>query len=169
MRLLLLFITMLLLQHSGAAAVAPASTTFPEAKAINRVSPEPGFLSLRLKDVRKILGRKLTLKEKIAFKVFQWKIKKGVKFTRAEKVSKKGKAALILGIVALATLFIPFVNIFTLPAAILAIVFGNSAKRENPEDKQARVGVLLGWITIGLIMVILVIALALLSSSSFWF
>ena len=43
--------------------------------------------SMKTKEAKKILGRKLTLKEKISLKIAQYKIKKGL------KVKEKGKSS----------------------------------------------------------------------------
>ena len=114
-----------------------------------------------------MLGRKLKLKEKIAFKLFQWKLKKGLLHKKEER-SQKGKTALILGIIGIATLFIPYLILASIPCAILAIVFGNQAKKSDPGDGNAKAGVILGWVTIGVFIIALAIVIAVLSSGSFW-
>jgi hypothetical protein len=50
----------------------------------------------------------------------------------------------------------------SIPLAILAIVTGSKAKREDPKNKKARAGVTLGIITLAFIVVIgLIVALVL--------
>jgi hypothetical protein len=110
-------------------------------------------------------GRKLKLKEKLAIKVYQWKLKKGFTIPRKEETKdKKGNTAMILGIVAIACLVIPYLVIASIPCAILAIVFGNQARKENPNDSRAKAGVILGWVTLGLILLALAIVVVVLSS-----
>lgn len=109
--------------------------------------------TLKIKEIEKSTGRKLTLKEKISFKIFQWQIKRELKVPEAG-VKDNGKTAFILGLVGLISLFIPVLNLASIPLAILAIVIGNKAKRENPYDKKARTAVKLGIITLALLVII---------------
>lgn len=131
--------------------------------------PRKTIQSLRIRDVQQLIGRKLTLKEKISFKILQWKMKKGKKLTLNKSKSDKGTVALVLGIAALVFLFLPFVVLLSLPAAILAIVLGNDVKKTDPDSKNAKVAVILGWVAIGLFITALVVALVVLTSSGFWF
>ena len=128
----------------------------------NPVNPMQQFSTLSVKEVQKLAGRKLKLKERIAFKIFQWKLKKDLKSPKKEGETDKGKTALTLGICAAVALFIPFVNLASIPLAILAIVIGSKAKKEDPKNKKARTGVTLGIATLAFIIVIgLIVALVL--------
>lgn len=109
--------------------------------------------TFKIKAIEKATGRKLTLKEKIAVKIFQWQIKRELKGPK-EGVKDNGKTAFILGLVGLISLVIPVLNLASIPLAILAIVIGNKAKRENPYDKKARTAVKLGIITLALLLII---------------
>lgn len=133
------------------------------------VNPYSYLSSMKVREVEKLLGRKMKFKEKLSFKAFQWSIKKGIYPGKPSEKSKKGNTALILGIVAIASLFIPYLNIASIPCAILAIIFGNQAKKTNPDDGQAKAGVILGWVTLGLIILATIIVVAWLSSGGFWF
>ena len=111
--------------------------------------------SLKTKEVQKLIGRKLTLKEKISFLI--------LKHTTGRKAqSKKGNTALIFGIVGvglfLIGLFVPFVILGAIAGAIVAIVLGSGAKNQDPSDQKARAAVLLGWITLGATALLLIIA-----------
>ena len=110
---------------------------------------------MKVRDVQKLTGKKMTLREKIAFGVLKHKMKK------KEAGSPKGKTSFILGIAGLgllvAGLFIPYVILLALGAAIIAIVMGSDAARKNPDDRKAHTGKLLGWITLGLICLILIL------------
>jgi len=55
-------------------------------------------------------------------------------------------------------LFFPYVILGALVAAILAIILGSNAKRLDSSDSKARAAVLLGWITLGAIALLLIIA-----------
>ena len=126
-------------------------------------SPE-GIFSMKVKDVEKFIGRKLSLKERIAYKIFKHRI-----FKAAQKNdnSDKGQLSFILGIVGLVILFIPYLGLVALPCAILAVVFGYEARRADPSNRKARTGIILGWITIGLFVLALLLAIAILSSITF--
>ena len=128
---------------------------------VNRL---PGITKVKIKTLEKILGRKLKLKEKAAIKLYQWKVRKGIHFPREESNPNKGRTAMILGIVAIASLFIPYVNIASLPCAILAIIFGNQARKADPKDSKALTGVILGWVTIGIFILAVAILIIVLSS-----
>ncbi|HUR67561.1 MAG TPA: hypothetical protein VMZ03_14505 [Chitinophagaceae bacterium] len=148
--------------------------------------------SMKVKELQQLTGRKLTLKEKLGFSILKHQVKKGnggrmaelfVKriLTKNDPVTKKhgkkaeetskGQTALVFGIIGLvlliAGLFIPYVIIGSLVASILAIVLGSVAKKENPSDTKASTAKLLGWITLGLIA-LLIIAVAVALSAWGW-
>jgi uncharacterized protein involved in cysteine biosynthesis len=107
----------------------------------------------RLKDWRQVYGRKLSFREKISWLVVKKQLRKN-KFPAPGKIRDRGKTALTLGILSLVFLFIPFVNLASLPLAILAIIKGNEARHSDPYDRRGKTAVKLGWITIGLLVVI---------------
>jgi hypothetical protein len=120
------------------------------------------FTSLKIKDVQKLIGRKLTIKEKISFLI----IKHALKKKAAE--SKQGQTALGFGIAGavmlILGLFIPYVIIGALIAGILAVVLGSVAKKQDRSDKKAYAATLLGWITLGAIALILILAIIIVSA-----
>jgi FtsH-binding integral membrane protein len=122
--------------------------------------------SLKLKEFQKLAGRKLTIREKIGFLILKHKINHPRKTD-----TSKGQTALVFGIVALGLfvlgLFVPYVIIASLISSIVAIVSGSVALRNNRNDKKAFAGKLLGWITFGLIALLLVLAIIWLSSWGF--
>lgn len=119
--------------------------------------------SLKVKDLQKMLGRKLTLKEKVSFFILKQKVRH-----KAKESNSDGQSAFIVGLVALGLLviglFVPYVIVGSLVAAILAIVMGSMTKKKNPDDPKAKAGQLLGWITLGLIALLLIIAAIIISS-----
>ncbi len=125
------------------------STIYPQEEILKK------FTSLKIKEVQKLIGRKLTIKEKISFLILKATSKKKDK-------TNQGATALGFGIVALATLviglFVPYVIIVALVASILAIVLGSMAKKQDPSDKKAHGGLILGWITLALIALFLIVA-----------
>jgi hypothetical protein len=91
-----------------AGLIATANYTYPVEKpeayqmATGLITPSSSsytFISnLKIKEVEKLLGRKMKLKEKLAFKLYQWKLKKELK-KKADETDNKGETAFILGIV----------------------------------------------------------------------
>lgn len=130
----------------GATIPGPSPTLF------TRIS------SLKEKDLRKQLGRKLTIKEKVAFFFLKKKAKK-----MAKEYGKAGESAYVAGLIAVGLLltglfFVPLL-LGSLVAAIVAIASGSKALKLDRGNKKAKTGKLLGWITIvsliGLIIAIL--------------
>ena len=131
--------------------------------------PAPSLLNLttaKIKDIEKLLGRKMKFKEKIAFKVYQWEFKKGLTNNKEEGKKDKGKTAMILGIIGLASIFVPYLAIISIPCTILALVFGYQAKKANPSDSKARTAVILGWITVGVYVLVIALVIAFLAAWS---
>ena len=79
----------------------------------------------------------------------------------------KGETALIFGIGSLALLSLsflfPYAIFGAIVAAIVAIIAGGAARKKDPSDKKAKTAKLLGWITLGLIAALVIIAVATLS------
>jgi hypothetical protein len=149
--------------------------------------------SMKIRDFQKLAGHRLSFKEKIACFVIRSKAKHYLKkgFSEADLLfiqkaikknnpgaaeagdekSSQGQTALIFGIAGLALLllglFVPFVLLLSLGSAIVAVAIGSSAYKKNKNDAQAHTGKLLGWITLGLIAV-LIIAVAIIISSWSW-
>jgi cytochrome c-type biogenesis protein CcmH/NrfG len=124
--------------------------------------------SLKIKDIQKLTGKKFTLKEKIAILILKHKIKRQQKRAAREEKKSEGQTAFTFGIIALvlliAGLFLPYVILGSLIAAIIAIVTGSMAKKKDPNDRKAHAGKLMGWITLGLIALLLALAVALLAA-----
>jgi hypothetical protein len=148
-----LFCVMLLFCLPAFSSTPPADSATTIAMAnINKV-----ITSLKVRDFQKITGKKMSLKQKISFGVLKHKLKK-------ESVSSKdGQKSLIFAITGavllIVGLFVPFVILAALAAAIVAVVVGSSAQRKNPDDRQAYSGTLLGWITLGLIGALFIAAI----------
>lgn len=169
-----------LLCTSAQAATTPtAPVSDPAPTIINKLS------SLTLKEAQQLAGRKFTLKEKIGFWLFKKQVRKGQekgfsktafykafskKARRADEPGSKGMAALSFGIASVIFLilgfFIPYIIIVSPIAAILAIVLGTIAKKKDPDDTKGQIGKLLGWISLG-VFVALIIAVAIAFSDGF--
>ena len=158
----LLFLFFLVTANSFASA--PISDRAPEEISTYGKSEHDSALAVLIhqspKAISKLLGRKLTFKEKISLTLLKWK---GNKIPPDERVySRDGNTAQTLGIIALAALLVfPLASI---PLGILAITKGNKALRENENDGAARTGKTLGIISLSLFAVLILVIIALLSS-----
>ena len=164
----MIIISILIFIFQPSHAIIKPFNSFSNSPAIT-ISPSiPDISTLKVKEVEKLLNRKLKLKEKIALKILQWKLKKEIKSKKGESKSDLGKTSMILGIIGIGVLLIPYLAIASIPCAILAIVFGNNARKVNRDDRKAKTGVILGWITIGLIILALALIVAILATWSGW-
>jgi hypothetical protein len=123
-------------------------------------------LSLKLKDLQKIAGRKLTLKEKIGFGILKHQMR------RHASNAGTGQVSLILGVVSIVALVailaaVSFIWV-SLAFGIAAIITGSISIKKNPNDKQAKTGRLLGWISVAIIAAILLVALAVTTTGLSW-
>lgn len=142
-------------------SVKSASVSFLPVNQTSSVeNPHPSTLKLKAKDVEKLLGRKLTLKERMGLFLLK----------RLPAEANAGRTALTFGILAAALfvlgLFVPYVIIGAFIAAIVAIVLGTVAKKENPSDRKAVAATLLGWITLGATALLLLLAVLVVAA---WF
>jgi hypothetical protein len=123
--------------------------------------------SLPTKDIQKLIGRKLTLKEKISLFILKQKLRH-----RSKESVNAGDISMILGIAGLVFLLLAFLLPYFLGAsiasAIVAIVTGHRTRKKDPANKKAKIGKLLGWITLGLISLFFIIILIELSSIGSW-
>ena len=119
--------------------------------------------TMKLKEFQRLVGRKLTFKEKVGFFVLKHRMKH-----QQNDTDKQGQTAYILGLVGLGLfvlgLFVPYVILGSLVAAIMAIVTGSTAKKKDGENRKAKAGKLLGWITLSLIVVTLILAVIVVAS-----
>ena len=145
--------------------------------------------SYKIKKLQQIIGRNFTLKEKFSFWILKFQLKHSKNNSLAKRlvnnlinkkaISKrrtgnledtgtKGQTAFVFGFIAVgllvAGLFIPYVILGSLVSAILAIAIGTVASKKDPSDGKARAGKLMGWITLGLIALLIILAVALISS-----
>ena len=123
--------------------------------------------SLKIKDVQKMIGRKLTLKEKISFLILRHQLKQ-----KADSKKSLSKTALTLGFIAVVLLigglFLPPLLIGSLIGGILSLVLGTLARKDDHSDKKAQAAILLGWITLGLLALLLLVIVIILASWSWY-
>ncbi|MEO5944413.1 MAG: hypothetical protein ABIP30_10270 [Ferruginibacter sp.] len=125
---------------------------------------------LSIKEIQLLSGRKLTFKEKIALKIYKSNPGFFNRFTDStdqKKLENKARWAKRLGIGSLISLFIPFVDILALPAAIIAIVFGKATQNKVKNKRDSKQGITFGIITIGAILLMVTLIIIILSSFGF--
>ncbi len=161
MQKFILYLTLVCFQFSFAGS--RYATTIPASGIIN---PAPAGLSkkissMEMRDLKKVLGRKATLKEKIAILYLKHKVKKA-------KAKDAAHSALTMGFIAIgllvAGLFIPYVIIAAFIAGVLALVMGGMAKKPGEDNRKAKTAQLLGGITLAAIALILLAAVILVAS-----
>ena len=172
MRTLPLFIIILIffnaISITGKAATFPANVKQASRdSALNVSYTWEQLASMKPKEAEKLLGTKMTLREKLAFKLAQAKLKKAIK-AKEEGKSSEGQTAFVLALIGLIVLFIPYVNIASIPLAILGIVKGSRAKKINKNDSKAQTAIVLGIVTLGLIVLALILAIIWLASWSWY-
>lgn len=170
--LILLLAPVFFIQPAGATSIpATEVSLLPENKVPGKI---PDWITMKVRDFEKFTGKKLSLKEKFAFKILQLKVKRQLQHPAKEKgkdKSKKGQTSMILGIIGLCLLIVPIVNILSIasiPLAIMAIITGAKARKINKEDKMAKTGIILGIITLGLIVLAIILLIALIINGGFW-
>ena len=151
----------------GYGNVLPPTLTSSASTVSGDPLPVEGIAKMKIKEAEKLLGRKLTLKEKIAFKIAQWKLKKGLK-AKAEGKSSKGQTAFVLSLIGLCLLIVPYAGIASLPLAIIGLVMGSQAKKADPDDTKAKTAIILSLVTLGLIVLAFLLVLAIIASGGFW-
>ena len=161
-------------------AIVSAQKTFAETVpfAFENVKPAVSFsdsnlsvFNLSVKKIEKLAGRKLSFKEKIAVKIYKHNPSLYERFadsTEDKKLEKKALWSKWLGIGSLIGLFIPVVNLLSLPAAIIAIVFGASTQDNINTKKNARQGITFGIITIAIILVVAALVVLIVSALGGW-
>lgn len=153
-KLYLLILGLLFSFHSIGAAI-------PEGP----VDPKPReWKKVNARTIEKMTGKKLTLLDKVKLTLLKWKLSKlSDKEEMTEKQKKQATASLILGIASFGLMFIPYVGILSIPAAILAIIFGVKSLKGNSNTKGI-IGLAFGSATIVVIILLIII----LASGGFW-
>lgn len=125
------------------------------------------FTNLSVKEIEKLAGRKLSFKEKIAVKIYKHNpslYKRFADSTEEKKLEKKALWSKWLGIGSLIGLFIPGVGLLSVPAAIIAIVFGISTQDKVKNKRNARQGITFGIITLAIIVLLVALVVVIVSS-----
>jgi hypothetical protein len=156
----ILFTAFLLISLSGYTASIPSVSGTMKENPESRVIPPSQSISaknlatLKVRDYEKMSGRKLSLKEKFAFKLMQVKLKKDLKKKSKGEYSSRSKTAFILSILSLATmLLIPL----SVVLSVISIILASKSLKANPEDKKAKTAMGLSILALGIIVVGLLI------------
>jgi hypothetical protein len=119
--------------------------------------------SMKLKEFQRLAGRKLSFKEKIAFLVLKHQLKH-----HATDEDKDGQLPFILGLSSVGLLiiglFVPVLLLGALVAGIAAVVTGSMAKKKDGDNRKANAGKLMGWITLGALALLAILAIVLVAS-----
>lgn len=165
--LLILVVFIFSFSIQGSANNLPTLTSSVSTLQNDPPAPMDRLAKMKIKEVEKLLGRKMSLKEKLAFKITQLKLKKELK-AKAEGKSSKGQTAFILSLIGLCLILVPYGFFASLPLAIVGLVMGSQAKKENPDDGKAKTAIVLSLVTLGLIALVVLLAIAIVASGLFW-
>ncbi len=120
------------------------------------------LLTSKPAEIEKWTGKKLKLVEKIQLKLFQKKYRSAlapIEGEPTERQKKQGKISMILGIISVVFLFIPYINLIAIPAAIIALVLGIKSVKDNG-NTQGLIGLITGAVTLFLFFIALILVAA---------
>jgi hypothetical protein len=110
--------------------------------------------TMKLRDLEKLTGCRFTLIEKLAFKIYQAKLKKQNRKAIKTDTPKRSKIAFILSLLSLATVvLIPL----SLVLAVISILLAAKSIKQNEYDRKAKTAMGLSILAIGIIVVGLMI------------
>lgn len=118
--------------------------------------------TLSPKQFEKATGKKLRFKDRIAYRVLQWKLRKKGHEVIDERQRKQGNLSLLFGIASVVFLFIPVLGILAPGLAIAAIVLGIMSLKGN-SNTAGIVGIICG----GTVIFLFLLAIAVLAGG--WF
>lgn len=146
----------------------------PGAKTINPSHSFPGnlnalslhdFLKLTPKKYYELTGKKMTLKEKLAFTILQSKLKKHLPDDKdVPRKNNLGMLSLLFGAGAWVFAFIPAIGVISLGFAVAAVVLGILGLGRKKGDTKSIIGLVLG----GLFLLLVVVAIASFASGSWY-
>lgn len=144
-----------------------AAPVLPTTTLSNNMAIPPSIENLLLlspKNFEKATGLHLSFKEKIGYRILQWKLQKQLRLAdKADgdisKAEKHSKNALFCGIVTwgalLLGLAVPVFGLFSIPFAIAAVIFGAVSLNKTSNNTRSIVGIILG----GLYLILFALAL----------
>ena len=111
------------------------------------------LLLLSPKKFEKATGLHLSFKEKIGYRILQWKLQKQLRLAGKtdgdiSKAERSSKNALFCGIVTwgalLLSLALPVIGLFSIPFAIAAVIFGAISLNKTSNNTRSIIGIVLG-------------------------
>jgi len=158
-RILLFFF--LIFSFVSYASVSPGPVT----------SPQFDLRKIKIKDLEKLSNKKLTLLQKIKLKIVFKAFGKLENRAITEQQKKQANAAMILGIGSLVLLPLAFTSIgiialLSIPAAIAAVILGRKSLKGN-SNKQGKIGVITGAITLSAIVLYTLLVIIFFSGFTF--
>lgn len=151
--------------------IAVCILLFSSSNSFAIVSPDPtskyNLKKIKVEDIERLTGTKLTLLQKIRFYILKKKLQKPKASQEITEQQKKwARASMLLGIGSIlffllsGVLLAGFLFVLALTAAILAIIFGAKSLKGN-SNTEGIIGVVTGGLTLALIVVgIIILAIA---------
>jgi hypothetical protein len=160
MRPLTLFL-FLIFSLASFASVGPVPVTHPKFD----------LRKIKLKELEKLSGEKLTLFQKIKLKIALKAFGRLEDGTVTERQLKQANTAMILGIGSLVLLPLAFTSIgiialLSVPSAIAAIILGRKSLKGN-SNKKGKIGVITGVITLSAIVLYTLLVIIFFSGFTF--
>lgn len=157
--IMICFVLLLALSANSSVIIPSGTKSFSSEEMYNKIA------SLKIKELQQFSERKLTLKEKIGFLFLKHQLKHR---TNDEKVS--GNTAFTMALIGLGLLvlglFVPYIIVGSIAASILAIALGSSAYKEDHSDRKAHTAKIIGWLTLGTIVLTLLLAVIVIATFS---
>lgn len=148
--------------YSPRSAKIDPSLTFPGN--LNALTLQD-FLKLTPKKYYELTGKKLTLKEKLAFTILKSKLKKQLPDDKdVPRKNNLGMLSLLFGAGAWVFAFIPAIGIISLGFAVAAVVLGILGLGRKKGDAKSIIGLVLG----GLFLLLVVVAIAAFASGGWY-
>lgn len=151
--------------------------TFSYSPGTNKINPShtfPGnlnalslneFLKLTPKRYYELTGKRMTLKEKIAFTILKSKLKKQLPDDKnVPRKNNLGMLSLLFGAGTWVFAFIPAIGVISLGFAVAAVVLGILGLGRKKGDVKSIIGLVLG----GLFLLLVVVALAAFASGGWY-
>ena len=154
-----LFLCLFIANSNAALLSLPVSPKNHELNIVSIIKdiPVEKLAQMNWKDLEKISGQKLSIQDKIAFKLYK-------KNSKTETISSASKTSFTLAILSLATLFIPIISI---PFAIAGIVTASKALKKDDEDVKAKRAMALSLLSLGIVVVATLIYAIFISNAPF--
>jgi hypothetical protein len=111
------------------------------------------------REFEKATGKKLRFKERVAYRILQWKLRGNHHEQIDERQRRQANLSLVFGIASVVFLFIPFLGILSPGLGIAAVVLGIMSLKGNT-NAAGIVGIICGGLTVFLFL----LAIAIISS-----